>query len=239
MDRNDHRPDHHHLPPVGRLHTRSYQAAHQVRILASTAAVLLIMLGLVRLWPITEDEPSRLIYRADVETIQVEEILQTAQGASVPPPPLPPVPIDVPTDFLVDEPDLNFDVTLPDVAQVDPIGHHRDAAADETSGPTVREAARPVRFVEPDYTADARRRQVRAEILVQLHVSSNGRVEETEILARYLLDGNPPQKTAVAEIGFGLEEAALAAAQRWVFRPARVDGSRVESIFEVTFSFGD
>lgn len=219
---------------MGRRLSRSYQSAHSIRMMASTAVVLLMLIAAVRLWPVTDGPRDDRTYRSDIETIHIDEVLQTAQARSKPPPPPPPVPIEAQRDFLLEEPDLDLDVSLPDVAEMPGLD---EATGERTSGARVHEAARPVRFVEPEYTPEARRQRLRAEIVVQLLVTRDGRVEDTLILNRYVL-ADDADRRPVEEIGFGLEEAALAAARRWVFRPAREDGSPVESFYVVTFSFG-
>ncbi|MFV1981585.1 MAG: energy transducer TonB [Rhodothermia bacterium] len=39
-------------------------------------------------------------------------------------------------------------------------------------------------------------------------------------------------------VGFGVEEAALSAADRWRFRPARHGGRVVQTYYTLTFRFG-
>ena len=111
-----------------------------------------------------------------------------------------------------------------------PLGDNMSFRAD--SGP------KPVRIVEPEYTREARRRNVRAEIVVEVLVDERGQVAEARVIERYLLNKNEDDKEAVAEVGYGLEEAAQEAALRWMFRPARERGKAVRSYTNVTFSFG-
>lgn len=208
-------------------------------MLASLAGVLLLLIALVRLWPLPQPgESTDVVYRAEPEAIAIDEILQTSQSVSKPPPPPPPVPVESTMDFLVEEPELDFDVSLPDIADLTRRGPPGDGADEMTTSASLEEAARPVRFVEPEYTRDARRKRLKAEIVVQVLVSREGNVRETQILRRYLLGTSASEREAVDVIGYGLEEAAVTAARRWIFRPARLDGIPVESYYELTFSFG-
>lgn len=203
------------------------------------ACVLVLMIGLVRLWPPARpSEPRELVYRSEQEAIAIEDILQTSQPTSRPPPPPPPIPIESAADLILEEPVLDFDVSLPDIADLTRQGPPGDGSDAVTTGASVEEAARPVRFVEPEYTRDARRKRLKAEIVVQVLVARDGNVRETRIIRRYLLGASASERQAVDEVGYGLEEAAVAAARRWVFRPARLDGVAVDSFYELTFSFG-
>ena len=73
-----------------------------------------------------------------------------------------------------------------------------------------------------------------------IFVSSDerGNVSEAQVVKRYLVNKDKTERTFVQEIGYGVEEAALAAAGRWMFRPAREGGKIVRSYTTLTFSFG-
>ncbi|MDX1546700.1 MAG: energy transducer TonB, partial [Rhodothermales bacterium] len=107
-----------------------------------------------------------------------------------------------------------------------------------TSAPSVETAPKPVRIVEPEFPRAARRKGVRAEVVVRVLVDARGRVQQTEIVERFLLKGREDAREAVPEIGFGVEESVLAAAERWLFRPARKDGQAVTSYTTFTLSIG-
>ena len=89
--------------------------------------------------------------------------------------------------------------------------------------------------MEPEYTREARRARIRTEIVVEVQVSPTGQVLSATVVERYLLT---PRRRRVDTLGYGLEEAALAAARRWRFRPARVNDQPVASFTRITFSFG-
>lgn len=48
----------------------------------------------------------------DQESVQMEEILRTKQELKAPPPPRPPVPIEVPNEDIIDDVELNLDASL-------------------------------------------------------------------------------------------------------------------------------
>lgn len=216
--------------------------SYRLRILACTAAALLIVIASVHLWPPPDaDRNSAVDYRiSDQEVIEIEEIQPTAQNQQAPPPPAPPIPIVVPDDTFLDEHEIDFsDAPALEVEEPGQDVKLADGPTDieqAPAGPTVGPKA--VRFVEPEYTREARRRRVRAEVVVEVLVGDGGRVLETRIEERFLLDRNGTAKTPVQEVGYGLEEAALSAARRWIFRPARENGKPISAYTTLTFTFG-
>ena len=95
-----------------------------------------------------------------------------------------------------------------------------------------------MRFVEPEWPREARRKRIRADVLVEVLVDEKGLVREAKVVERFLYQGDSDQKEEVPELKYGLEEAAVAAAKRWMFQPARQDGNPVKSYKTITFSFG-
>ena len=96
----------------------------------------------------------------------------------------------------------------------------------------------PVRITEPEYTRAARRKKIRAELVLNVLVDEQGRVAEAAIIESYLLGDDPEDKQPVTEVGYGLEEEALKAALHWRFRPAYRNGQPVSSYQTITFKFG-
>ncbi|MFW5955445.1 MAG: energy transducer TonB, partial [Rhodothermales bacterium] len=204
----------------------------------SLVVVLLCANLSVRLWPAHDARQPQDVPPGNAgELIHLEEVAQTSHGAVRPPPPPPPIPIVASEEIEWETPDLDFEVALPDPSKALHAGLPGSDTETSAGGPSFEEDARPIRFVEPEYTREARRRGLRAEIVVVVRVAPDGQVVDTEIIRRYLLE-QAATKRPTDEIGYGLEEAAVAAAQRWLFRPARVNGRPVESVYELTFSFG-
>ncbi len=211
-------------------------------MLLCTAATLLLLIACVRLWPApgATVEAGKPYSMSEHEFIDIEQIQPTHQALQAPPPPSPPIPIVVPDDVVLDEHEIDVsDANLLSVEDLGPDDASSDGIADASrsaSGATFGPKA--VRFVEPEYTQEARRRRVRAEVVIEVLVDAAGRVLETRIEERFLLDKDGTERTPVPEIGYGLEEAARSAAQRWIFRPARTDGEPVSSYTTLTFTFG-
>lgn len=203
---------------------------------------LLLAVAIVKLYPVADDDSTgRIVYDgSESEAIRIEEIQPTRQAETAPPPPPPPIPVLVPDDAELDEDNLDFSdgLLLTEDTGEDAAGTQGsdDAPSPRSSGPTI--GPRTVRFVEPEYTQEARRRRIRAELVIRVLVDERGRVEESTIVERFLLTDDGTSRTPVDALGYGLEEAALSAAGRWMFRPARENGEPVAAHTELTFTFG-
>lgn len=98
------------------------------------------------------------------------------------------------------------------------------------------QSPRLVRASLPVYPSAAQREGVRARAQVRVLISEGGQVLDAEIIERVLLDGRGAETTVVT-LPFGLEAAALDAARRHQFRPARDDGDRVRAYAVLSLSF--
>lgn len=208
--------------------------------MAALAGTLLLLIGAVRLWPATWGQPAEVVYSTSgTETIQIEDIQPTSQSRERrPPPPAPLPPVVVPNDAIDEVAPLDFtDSALPiDEPGEDAERQEGIAQASAAQQPDVN--ARLLRYVEPTYTRAARRDNVQAEVVIEVKVDAQGRVEAATVVQRTLLDedGNPVQ--AVDKLGYGLEAAALRAARKCLFRPARAGGEPVATRTTLTIRFG-
>lgn len=76
--------------------------------------------------------------------------------------------------------------------------------------------------VKPVYTADALRREVEGDVVLEVVVLASGAVGEIRV---------------VRSLGHGLDEAALTAMRQWRFHPARRQGVAVDVVVEVAMEF--
>lgn len=217
-----------------------------LRMLSSTAASLLIVIAAFKLWPADNYQVEYSVNNPvhPRELFVLNEIRPTRQSnIDLPPPPVSPLPLYTPRDVVLepDELDLQFiDTSLADSA-IDPSSPpFRDPSlkGSKSSGEATMVSPRPVRFVEPEYTRPARMERVRAEIVVEVRVDHTGSVNDSRVIQRFLLSANGYSKEPVAQIGYGLEESALTAAEQWRFLPAYLDGVPVEGSTILTFRFG-
>lgn len=208
-------------------------------MLVSIAVSIAVLILLVRFWPVAPPEASEPpVYRvAEDEVIRIDEIRQTSQAVQAPPPPAPLPPVVMPDEVILEQ---EFDISdsfVPVDIPASDIAPPSEGPPGPPAGTTVTEP-KPVRFVEPEYTREARRKRVRAEVVVEVVIDERGRVQEAKVVERFLLGDEATAPQPVTSVGYGLEEAALAAAERWIFRPARRGGEAVRSSTMLTFRFG-
>lgn len=79
-----------------------------------------------------------------------------------------------------------------------------------------------VREVRPTYTEEARQRGITGEVVLEIVVLQNGTVGRVKVL-----NG----------LGSGLDERAIDAVRQWRFEPARLRGTPVDVVVEVTVEF--
>lgn len=212
---------------------------HRYRIttLLCMAAALTASIGVVRFWPDFGTKANTDgVFNTRGLPIDLEMIDQTRQIAKPPPPPAPLPPIVVPDDVV-----LNFE-ELDVTAEIDIEGDADAEAESSLAGPRfvakADQGPKPIRFVEPEYTEQARKQKIRASILVEVLVDEKGRVIESKIVDRFIYEKKNKPPVPVRRVGFGIEEAALSAADRWRFRPARHGGRLVQTYYTLTFRFG-
>ena len=158
-------------------------------MLSCVAASLLLVIVTVNLWPVPsgEEELADLYSSTGQEVIEIAEIIPTRQEKRQPPPPAPLPPIEVSDEDLIENVELELDspLTSTDVADDEIVV---DATADESSPlPKSQTQAKLVRFAPPRYPDEAKRRKIRAEILVEVDVDERGVVQNARIVRRFLL----------------------------------------------------
>lgn len=199
----------------------------------------MLFVFLVKFWPTLDGEPDTFVYHPrGQEVITIEEITPTSQKKQKPPPPRPLIPVvndeieileDI--DFDVADNYLEVDVPEDDVEET-------DGEIVENTGAQAKVEPRPVRVVEPEYTREARRRNVRAEVVVEALIDERGRVQTVKIIEMYLLGKTQEDRELVQNLGYGLEESATEAASKWMFRPARNNGQPVSSYYIFSLKMG-
>lgn len=170
--------------------------------------------------------------------IQIREIQPTSQSEEKnPPPPAPLPPIVVPNEVTVKE-EIEFGESELQVETPEDDAVLQEGADQATASRPPDTGAQLLKNVQPTYPAAAQQDEVRARIQVEVQIGPNGRVENAAIRRRWRLypDGS---SHPVEELGYGLEKAALAAAQRSLFRPAQASGRPVATRKVLTFTFGN
>ena len=226
--------------PVFSERTYEKNDGYRLRVLSCTAGAILLLIAIFTFWPLPgEQELEPFPYHTGgQEVIALEDIQPTRQSKKPPPPPPPMIPMVVPDDIFIESEIEIKDafLTLEEYGTEQDLAEGTDGEASSAKAPEV--GPKPLRFVEPEYTREARRKNVKAEIVIEVLVDEKGKVQEAKIVERYVYSKNSKEKNTVPSLNYGLEESALSAAQRWTFRPARQNGSPVQSYTTLTFSFG-
>ncbi len=212
-----------------------------LHFLGTLALSLLVVNACILFWPTpTVDFSGATFDTRGQEVIQVEEIQQTTQEKRKPPPPVPQPPVVMPDDVVLDDIELEIaDVAL-DMNEAGSDEENVEGADTGNQAVAARadRSPSPVRIATPEYPREADRRNLRAEVVVEVLVDVRGRVAGTRVVERYLLNKDGTEKEAVEHIGYGIEESVLSAAQRHTFRPAIQGGQRVQSYSILTFRVG-
>jgi outer membrane biosynthesis protein TonB len=220
------------------LHMSTPRLSYYRRVMGALVAVLLLTIAVVQWWPPPNAQsPPGLFRDRPSERIPIRDIQPTRQSRErTPPPPAPLPPLVVPNDELVEQElemgdaDLRVE-TAGDDAQL------QEGTDRATAGRRPDRDARLLRNVQPNYPSAAREEGVRARIEVEITITENGRVTDARVRRRWLLSESTPSQP-VSDLGYGLEAAALSAARRTLFRPARANGKRVSTRKVITFTFG-
>lgn len=207
-------------------------------VLASLVFVLLLMIVIVRFWPVSEYTPSLRVEVAEQEMIFLDEIMVTRQQSAPASPPRPVVPVPVPNDEIIPiEIEIDFELDLSRLPPAEPgtrtgeIGESTRIVGNPERAPSV------VRIVEASarqFVPDEYRG--RLEIIVNFLVDENGDVEEAQIMEFRLYNedgGFEPLSSVPGE----LMEAVVNAAMQWRFRPARDEGEMVKSFINQRFNY--
>ncbi|MFO8099219.1 MAG: energy transducer TonB [Salinibacter sp.] len=213
---------------------------YRQRVLAALAGVLTVALLLVHGWPTPTPSSSEGPFRdRATERIPVESIQPTSQPREQsPPPPAPLPPVVVPNDVIVDQ-EIEFEDGALQVERPSEDADRQEGDRDPVDATRQPDTgARLLRNVQPKYPSAARDDDIRARVRVEVSVSAAGRVDSATVLDRWRVSEDG-QARPVAQLGYGLEDAALSAAQRSLFRPARHEGRRVATRTTLTFTFGN
>lgn len=211
---------------------------YYLRTMAALVVVLAGLTAVVQLWPTFTDRPDDAPFASRPSTqIDMRHIQPTNQAEELTPaPPAPLPPVVVPNDVLITQ-----EVDLGEAElRIDRDGDDRTLREGTTQATTSRRPdteARLLRNVQPRYPPEARRKKVRARVEVEVYIAENGQVRDASVRRRWIVAKNGSSQP-VAGLQYGLEEAALRAARRSLFRPARQNGTAVTSRKVMTFTFG-
>jgi TonB family protein len=224
-------------------------------------ALSLALTNAALLWPSPRTPAAPLPLPPPPEMVAMVPIEQTTQQTpavfpTAPPPPDDLPPEEVPDDRIIEE--VLRDVPLAPLPPVDGPPVPRPGAPSALPPPPLPGAPPPAppgpsassnRLVEqpeqsprvqrqvfPAYPDAARREGLRARVRVRVVVSEGGQVTEAQIVERVVVQARDREE-AVSSLPYGMDAAALEAARRHLFRPARDGGERVRAYAFLTLSF--
>ena len=210
---------------------------HQ-RVMGAMVVILALAVALVRWWPVGSASTGSEAFRdRGAEPISIQEVQPTSQSEEkTPPPPAPLPPVVVPDEVLVEQ---DLEIGKSELRVESPENDERlQEGADRASAARQPDTgARLLRNVQPNYPAAARDEEIRARIEVEVQIDESGQVQDAQVRRRWRLSEGGTADP-VSDLDHGLEEAALSAARRSLFRPARSNGRPVTTRKTITFTFG-
>lgn len=217
--------------------SRFLKLPYHIRVMSCIVVSELILIGVFIFWPKTEIEEKAFEEYEQNDIIAVEEIVRTRQESAPPPPPKPQIPQPVPNDEVIEE-----EIIIPEeieflTIEESPFGEDvgiRGEGDKVSSNP--QRPPNVIKIVEPALTPEAKSAGLKAEIFVTFLVNRDGTVEDAFVSEIRKYSGDT--YTNVEQLGYGVMEAALEAALKWKFRPARDQGSVVRAYTTHVFSFG-
>ncbi len=188
------------------------------RVLEISLAIALLALVLAfKYFPKFQKENVKI--DAPQELVQVEDVEATKQETPPPPPPKPPIPIEAPSDDVLEDieiEDTELDVEEDVAAPPPPIESNDDAgptffvAVEDMPAPIGGIGAIQKKIVYPEI---AKRAGVQGRVFVKAFVNEKGIVKKVEL---------------VKGIGAGCDEEALRAVKATRFKPGRQRGKPVK-----------
>lgn len=193
---------------------RKYRRVYETSLIVALAILIIAF----KFFP--EFEQAELSLDGPQELVQVEDVEATKQEAAPPPPPKPPIPIEAPSDEVLEDieiSDTELDVEA-EVAAPPPPKVEEEEEAEPVFFVAVEQQPEPIgglegiqkRIVYPEI---AKRAGVQGRVFVKAFVDENGNVVKVELLKG---------------IGAGCDEAAMEAVKNTKFTPGRQRGKSVK-----------
>lgn len=186
----------------------------------SLIAALVLSIVAFKYYPSTEKEEVKL--EGPQELVNVEDVVNTKQETAPPPPPKPPIPIEAPSDDVLEdiaigetELDVSAEVSAPPPP---PKTEEKDEEDEAVFFVAVEEQPEPIGGIEEIqkkivYPEIAKRAGVQGRVFIKAFVNEVGDVVKAEV---------------IKGIGAGCDEAAVQAVMQTKFRPGKQRGKSVK-----------
>ncbi|MEP1150230.1 MAG: energy transducer TonB [Balneola sp.] len=214
------------------------QTKYQHRVMVCIIISQLVLICIFRFWPALEGENKSLVFNEPTQEIFIEQSIATIQEDVPARPPRPQIPVPVPNDEIIEE-----EIELPDFEDILPLeklGEEEFGQTGDSNEPVAspQKSPTPLRIVEPATPDEAKKANIIAEVYVTFLVGKNGMVEEIYVSSIRMYESNGKDYSVVQDIGYGILNATLSAAEKWKFNPAQDNGEPVRAYTTQVFSFG-
>lgn len=193
---------------------RKYKRYFEISLIIALAILIIAF----QFFP--EFEKEELVLEGPQELVQVEDVEATKQETAPPPPPKPPIPIEAPSDEVLEDIEISETELVEDaeVAAPPPPAAEEEEEEEPVFFVAVEQQPQPIgglraiqkRIVYPEI---AKRAGVQGRVFVKAYVDENGNVVKVELLKG---------------IGAGCDEAAMEAVQATKFTPGKQRGKPVK-----------
>lgn len=178
-------------------------------------------------------EQEEIEYDVRQEVVQMEEIELTRQDAAPPPPPRPPVPVEVPNDEIIVQEELNFEaeLNLSDKLYIPPPPKNQNPEESEKNDDEIFIVVEQMPELiggiasimnEIDYPEMARMAGIEGRVVVQFVIDENGNVINPKV---------------IRGIGGGCDEEAVRAIKTAKFIPGLQRGIPVKVRYSIPITF--
>jgi len=178
-------------------------------------------------------EQEEMEYDVRQEVVQMEEIELTRQDAAPPPPPRPPVPVEVPNDEIIVQEELNFEaeLNLSDKLYIPPPPKNQNPEESEKNDDEIFIVVEQMPELiggiasimnEIDYPEMARMAGIEGRVVVQFVIDENGNVINPKV---------------IRGIGGGCDEEAVRAIKTAKFIPGLQRGIPVKVRYSIPITF--
>jgi len=195
---------------------RTYKRVFELSLITSLALLIVAF----KFFPDFAKEKVKL--EGPQELVNVEDVVKTKQESAPPPPPKPPIPIEAPSDDVLEdiaigstEIDINEQISAPPPPPKQEVKEEEDeavffVAVEETPEPIGGIEAIQKKIVYPEI---AKRAGVQGRVFIKAFVNEVGDVVKAEV---------------IKGIGAGCDEAAVAAVMQTKFKPGKQRGKSVK-----------
>ncbi|MGK9367950.1 energy transducer TonB [Melioribacter sp. Ez-97] len=195
---------------------RQYQRVFEISIIISLAVIILAF----KFFPQMKKEAVKL--EAAQELVNVEDVVNTKQETAPPPPPKPPIPIEAPSEDVLEDIEIGeTELDINEQVTAAPPPPPKEEAKEEEEAVffvAVEEQPEPIGGIEAIqkkiiYPEIAKRAGVQGRVYIKAFVDENGNVVKAEV---------------IKGIGAGCDEAAVKAVMETKFKPGRQRGKPVK-----------